>query len=213
MISNRVVYLFMIAVLINGTLGIDWSNIDFSKLDLEKLKQLGIDEIEDLDHIDIDRLEINHERLKEAGIDLHEIEKSMTEQIQDELERIRESDDTVCCLDEENRIEKLKKRLWKIRKVKDKIPVKLRRNATCIEGRILYPFGPECGDRELSKDMTRSHVIDLGYDLRFMGHKFNKAYVNQHGFISFQDSFLGGNIFLFLIIRVNLILKAVKQIF
>ena len=73
----------------------------------------------------------------------------------------------------------------------NKIPVKLRRNATCIEGRILYPFGPECGDRELSKDMTRSHPIDLGYELRFMGHTFNKAYVNQHGFISFQDSFLG----------------------
>ena len=66
-----------------------------------------------------------------------------------------------------------------------------RKNITCFGGRILYPFGPECADEELSKDLTRSHEIDLGFKLPFMGHRFEKAWVNQHGFISFQESFLG----------------------
>lgn len=66
-----------------------------------------------------------------------------------------------------------------------------RQNITCFGGRVLFPYGPECADLELSKDMTRSHPIDLGYHLKFMGHRFNKAWVNQHGFISFQESFLG----------------------
>jgi hypothetical protein len=66
-----------------------------------------------------------------------------------------------------------------------------RQNITCYGGRVLFPFGPECADFELSKDTTRSPAIDLGYDVKFMGHRFNKAWVNQHGFISFQESFLG----------------------
>jgi hypothetical protein len=65
------------------------------------------------------------------------------------------------------------------------------RNYTCYGGRVLYPFGPECADIEVSKDMTRSQEIDLGFNLTFMGHSFNKAWVNQHGIISFQESFLG----------------------
>lgn len=64
-------------------------------------------------------------------------------------------------------------------------------NVTCYGGRVLYPFGPECADYEVSKDNTRSKMIDLGFNLTFMGHKFDKAWVNQHGFISFQESFLG----------------------
>jgi hypothetical protein len=61
----------------------------------------------------------------------------------------------------------------------------------CFGGRILFPYGPECNDQELSKDMVRSPEINLGYNLRFMGHTFNKIWVNQHGFISFQESFYG----------------------
>lgn len=64
-------------------------------------------------------------------------------------------------------------------------------NITCFGGRVLYPYGPECADVELSKDLTRSPVIELGYDLKFMGHRFNKVWINQHGFISFQESFYG----------------------
>ena len=66
-----------------------------------------------------------------------------------------------------------------------------RRNVTCYSGRVLYPYGPECADKELSKDMTRTHRIDLGFNLTFMGHRFDKAWINQHGLISFQESFLG----------------------
>jgi hypothetical protein len=66
-----------------------------------------------------------------------------------------------------------------------------RQNVTCHAGRVLYPYGPECADLELSKDLTRSHVINLGYNLTFMGHRFDKAWINQHGLISFQESFLG----------------------
>ena len=51
--------------------------------------------------------------------------------------------------------------------------------------------GPECADQELSKDLTRSEKIPLGFKLTFMGHQFDYAYVNQHGLISFQDSFYG----------------------
>lgn len=66
-----------------------------------------------------------------------------------------------------------------------------RQNITCYGGRVLFPYGPECADFELSKDLTRSPQINLGYNLKFMGHRFDKAWVNQHGFISFQESFLG----------------------
>ena len=66
-----------------------------------------------------------------------------------------------------------------------------RRNLTCYSGRVLYPYGPECADIELSKDMTRSEVIKLGFNVSFMGHQYDKAWVNQHGLISFQESFLG----------------------
>ena len=64
-------------------------------------------------------------------------------------------------------------------------------NITCYGGRVLYPYGPECADLEVSKDKTRSEQIDLGFNLTFMGHKFDKAWINQHGLISFQESFLG----------------------
>ena len=66
-----------------------------------------------------------------------------------------------------------------------------RANITCHSGRVLYPYGPECADLELSKDMTRSPSINLGFNLTFMGHRFDKLWVNQHGLISFQESFLG----------------------
>jgi len=66
-----------------------------------------------------------------------------------------------------------------------------KQNLTCYSGRVLYPYGPECADLELSKDLTRSPVIHLGFNISFMGHRFDKAYVNQHGIISFQDSFYG----------------------
>ena len=64
-------------------------------------------------------------------------------------------------------------------------------NRTCLSRGILFPFGPECGDQELSKDLTRSEKIPLGAKFTFMGHQFQHAYVNQHGFVSFQDSFYG----------------------
>jgi hypothetical protein len=64
-------------------------------------------------------------------------------------------------------------------------------NLTCYGGRVLYPFGPECADIELSKDLTRSEAIHLGFNLTMMGHRFDKAWVNQHGIITFQESFLG----------------------
>ena len=64
-------------------------------------------------------------------------------------------------------------------------------NLTCYSGRVLYPYGPECADLELSKDLTRSPVINLGFNITFMGHKFDKAWINQHGLISFQESFYG----------------------
>ena len=66
-----------------------------------------------------------------------------------------------------------------------------RKNFTCYQGRVLFPYGPECADIELSKDLTRSEVINLGFNLTFMGHRFEKAWVNQHGLVSFQESFLG----------------------
>lgn len=66
-----------------------------------------------------------------------------------------------------------------------------RHNITCYSGRVLYPYGPECADIELSKDLTRSNQINLGFNLTLMGHKFEKAWINQHGLISFQESFLG----------------------
>jgi hypothetical protein len=66
-----------------------------------------------------------------------------------------------------------------------------RQNLTCYSGRVLYPYGPECADLELSKDLTRSETIHLGFNLTFMGHRFDKAWINQHGIISFQESFLG----------------------
>ena len=34
-------------------------------------------------------------------------------------------------------------------------------------------------------------MIPLGFNLTFMGHKFDKAWVNQHGIITFQESFIG----------------------
>lgn len=64
-------------------------------------------------------------------------------------------------------------------------------NLTCYYTHVLYPFGPECADIEVSKDLTRSEVINLGFNLTLMGHKFERAWVNQHGLISFQESFLG----------------------
>ncbi len=66
-----------------------------------------------------------------------------------------------------------------------------RSNMTCQSGRVLFPFGPECADFELSKDLTRSPVLELGFNLSFMGHRFDKAWINQHGIISFQESFYG----------------------
>ena len=62
---------------------------------------------------------------------------------------------------------------------------------TCYTGRVLFPYGPECADDELSKDLTRSPAIELGFNLSFFGHHFDKAWVNQHGVISFQESFYG----------------------
>jgi len=64
-------------------------------------------------------------------------------------------------------------------------------NRTCLNSPILFAHGPECADEELSKDLTRSRKIPLGFKLTFMGHQFDYAYVNQHGVISFQDSFFG----------------------
>ena len=64
-------------------------------------------------------------------------------------------------------------------------------NLTCYSGRVLYPYGPECADFEISKDLTRSSMIPLGFNLSFMGHKFDKAWVNQHGIITFQETFIG----------------------
>jgi hypothetical protein len=66
-----------------------------------------------------------------------------------------------------------------------------RQNITCHAGRVLYPFGPECADHELSKDLTRSAPVDLGFNITFMGHRFDKVWINQHGLISFQESFYG----------------------
>lgn len=66
-----------------------------------------------------------------------------------------------------------------------------RHNITCYSGKVLYPYGPECADFELSKDLTRTEQIDLGFNLTIMGHMFDKAWINQHGIISFQESFLG----------------------
>lgn len=64
-------------------------------------------------------------------------------------------------------------------------------NLTCYSGRVLYPYGPECADMELSKDLTRSPKIQFGFNISFMGHQFDSGYINQHGFISFQESFYG----------------------
>jgi hypothetical protein len=69
-----------------------------------------------------------------------------------------------------------------------------KQNITCYSGRVLFPYGPECADQELSKDLTRSQKIPLGFNLTFMGHQFNHAFVNQHGIISFQETFLGQTI-------------------
>lgn len=166
--------------------------------------KLGRIDFDDPDKIDPDLLEkikelfpegVNEEKLKE-------IEAGITQQIEKELEKLRDSD-TVSFLGEENKIESMKKRLWFIRKAKDRIPKKYPRkiNATCEEGRILYPFGQECGDLEISKDMTRSFPIKLGYTLKIMGHHFDTAWINQHGFISFQESFLG------IVCEINIIIK------
>lgn len=64
-------------------------------------------------------------------------------------------------------------------------------NLTCYSGRVLYPYGPECADFELSKDLTRSERLNFGFNLTFMGHQYDHAWVNQHGFISFQEHFYG----------------------
>jgi hypothetical protein len=69
-----------------------------------------------------------------------------------------------------------------------------RYNYTCYTGRVLYPYGPECADEELSKELYRSRPIDLGFNLTFMGHNFDRLWINQHGFISFQESFYGAAI-------------------
>lgn len=92
---------------------------------------------------------------------------------------------STCCQVEQSWLDKYKQQenVW--------VMMSRRQNITCYGGRVLFPFGPECADIELSKDMTRSTPIELGYYLKFMGHRFNKAWVNQHGFISFQESFLG----------------------
>jgi hypothetical protein len=66
-----------------------------------------------------------------------------------------------------------------------------RYNYTCYSGRVLYPYGPECADEELSKDLYRSRRLDLGFNMTIQGHKFDKAWINQHGFISFQESYYG----------------------
>jgi len=67
-------------------------------------------------------------------------------------------------------------------------------NRTCLSGPLLFAHGPECADKELSKDSTRSEKIPLGFKLTFMGHQFDYAYVNQHGIISFQESYYGQTI-------------------
>ena len=64
-------------------------------------------------------------------------------------------------------------------------------NLTCYSGRVLYPYGPECADLELSKDLTRSQRINFGFNLTFMGHQYDHGWVNQHGFVSFQEYFYG----------------------
>lgn len=64
-------------------------------------------------------------------------------------------------------------------------------NFTCYASRVLYPYGPECADEELSKDLYRSPRIDLGFNITVMGHKFDKVWVNQNGYVSFQESFYG----------------------
>lgn len=136
---------------------------------------------------------------------LEQWELGITAVIEQQLKYLRDNDDGVCCLDDENQIEKMKKRLWLIRKAKNLIPHKSAKNSTtsfkCHETRIMYPFGLECGDTELSKDLTRSDEIDLGFSMKIMGHRFDKAWVNQHGFISFQESFLG---FAFISPRIEL---------
>ena len=66
-----------------------------------------------------------------------------------------------------------------------------RYNYTCYSGRVLFPYGPECADEELSKDLYRSRRLDLGFNMTIQGHKFDKAWINQHGFISFQESYYG----------------------
>ena len=50
-----------------------------------------------------------------------------------------------------------------------------RTNMTCLSGRILFPYGPECADFELSKDLIRSEVLHLGFNLSFMGHQFDQV--------------------------------------
>lgn len=64
-------------------------------------------------------------------------------------------------------------------------------NMTCQSGRVLFPYGPECADYELSKDLTRSPVLEMGFNISFMGHHYDKVWINQHGLISFQESFYG----------------------
>jgi hypothetical protein len=66
-----------------------------------------------------------------------------------------------------------------------------RQNITCYTGRVLFPYGPECADEELSKDLYRSQRLNLGFNMTIMGHKFDRAWINQHGFISFQESYYG----------------------
>ena len=48
-------------------------------------------------------------------------------------------------------------------------------NVSCYQGKVLFPHGPECADEELSKDLTRSHAINLGFNLTFMGHRFEQV--------------------------------------
>lgn len=76
-------------------------------------------------------------------------------------------------------------------KVNDNTWTLRKHNLTCYAGRVLYPYGPECADLELSKDLTRSEKIHFGFNISFMGHQFDACWVNQHGFISFQESFYG----------------------
>lgn len=65
------------------------------------------------------------------------------------------------------------------------------RNISCFKSRVLYPFGLECDDKELSRDLTRSPAIELGFYVKILGNRFDHIWVHQHGFISFQESFYG----------------------